>query len=73
MKALIVVMLLAVLGALASAGVFMLRKPRKPGESDPAMARALGLRVGLSIALFLCILLAWKLGWIQPGGLPISP
>jgi hypothetical protein len=64
-------MLVAVLGALASAGVFMLRKPRRPGETDPAMARALALRVGLSIALFLWILLAWKLGWIRPSGVPI--
>jgi hypothetical protein len=34
------------------------------------MARALALRVGLSIVLFLCLLLAWKLGYIQPTGLP---
>lgn len=72
MKALIVVMLLAVLGALASAGVFMLK--RRPAEADdPAardrrMARALALRIGLSVALFLFILLAWSLGWIKPTG-----
>jgi hypothetical protein len=34
------------------------------------MARALAVRVGLSVLLFLCILLAWKLGFIQPTGLP---
>jgi hypothetical protein len=28
--------------------------------------------VGLSIALFLFILLAWYMGWIQPTGIPIS-
>jgi CHASE2 domain-containing sensor protein len=65
-------MLLAVLGALASAGVLMLRKPRQPGQSNPAMARALAIRVGLSIALFLCLLVAWKMGWIRPTGVPIS-
>jgi hypothetical protein len=26
--------------------------------------------VGLSIVLFVCILVAWKLGYIQPTGLP---
>ena len=30
------------------------------------------MRVGLSIALFLCLLLAWKLGYIQPTGLPAA-
>lgn len=72
MKAVIVLMLLAVLGALASAGVFMLR--RRPAESaDPAardrrMARALALRIALSVTLFLLILLAWALGWVKPTG-----
>jgi uncharacterized iron-regulated membrane protein len=75
MKALIVVVLIAVLGTLASAGVFMLkRRPQDPAHpADPAardrrMARALALRVGMSVALFLLILLAWSLGWIKPTG-----
>lgn len=34
------------------------------------MARALALRVGLSILLFVSILLAWKLGYIHPTGIP---
>ena len=37
------------------------------------MARALALRVALSVALFLIILLSWKMGWIQPTGLPVRP
>jgi hypothetical protein len=36
------------------------------------MVRALALRVGLSILLFVCILLAWKLGYIQPTGIPVG-
>jgi hypothetical protein len=72
MKIIIVIALIAVLGALASAGVFMLR--RRPKEStasvDKRMARALALRVALSVAIFLLILLAWQLGWIAPKGLP---
>jgi hypothetical protein len=74
MKALLVVMLVAVLGALAGAGFFMLRK--SSGDPDaarsPAMARALALRVALSIAAFLLVLLAWSMGWIKPTGIPIS-
>ena len=32
------------------------------------MARALTIRVGLSILLFVLLLVAWRLGWIQPHG-----
>jgi len=72
MKTIIALTLLAVLAALAGAGLMMLRKGREPGSRSPAMARALALRVGLSIALFLFILLAWYLGWIKPTGIPVS-
>jgi hypothetical protein len=66
--------LVAVLAALASAGVFMLRRPPPEGapplQPDRRMARALAVRVGLSVALFLFVLLAWRLGWIAPKGVP---
>jgi hypothetical protein len=75
MKAFIVVALLLVLAALASAGVFMLRKDdsaAEPAQRDRKMARALAVRVGLSVALFLFILLSWKMGWIAPRGIPVG-
>ena len=72
MKILIVVALVMVLLALGSAGLFMLRRDRAPGTRDNRMARSLALRVGLSIALFLFILLSWRMGWIQPTGLPVG-
>lgn len=72
MKVVIVLMLLAVLAALASAGGLMLRKGRQPTAKDTGMARALAVRVGLSIALFMVILLAWHFGWIRPTGIPLS-
>lgn len=72
MKPLIVIVLVAVLGALGSAGFFMLRSKRGQGAGgDPhgqRMARALAVRIALSVALFLFILLAWWLGWIKPTG-----
>ncbi|MDO5623277.1 MAG: twin transmembrane helix small protein [Pseudomonadota bacterium] len=66
-----------IVGSLASALVFMM-KGGQPGEGDEAarasrMVKALALRVGLSILLFVCILAAWKLGWVQPSGLPAKP
>lgn len=76
MKTLMVLMLVAVLAALGSAGLFMLRRGRDRQGNDAAdgrnkhMARALALRVGLSVALFLFILLSWAMGWVQPTGLP---
>lgn len=71
MKVVIVVALVAVLAALFGAGVFMLRRPKDPAEpADKRMARALAVRVALSVALFLLVLVAWKLGWISPKGLP---
>ena len=78
MKILMVLVLLAVLGALASAGVFMLRRrpeadgqPLPAAERDRRMARALAVRVGLCIALFIVILIGWAMGWVRPGGLPV--
>ena len=72
MKTMIVIILVLVLASLASAGLFMLRKGGDAGSRDGRMARALALRVGLSIALFLFVLLSWSLGWIRPTGLPIG-
>ena len=72
MKTVMVLMLVAVLAALAGAGVFMLRKGRAPDDTNKAMARALALRVALSIALFLFILLSWHMGWVRPRGIPIG-
>ena len=69
----IVLVLVAVLAALAGAGLFMLRKAATSREPrDNRMARALALRVALSIALFLFILLSWYMGWVKPTGLPVG-
>ncbi len=79
MKTVLVLMLLAILAALAGAGFFMLRKPEDAANPaagqarDPkAMARALALRVALSVSLFLLVLLDWAMGWIKPSGLPVN-
>jgi len=61
----------AILGALVLAGVFML-KGGQGASASGRMMRALALRIALSVALFACILIAWLLGWISPGGVPIG-
>jgi hypothetical protein len=70
MKFVILVAFIGILGALGAAGFFMLRKGGN--RRSPNMARALAVRVGVSVALFLVILLSWKMGWIQPTGLPVK-
>ncbi|MEO7008420.1 MAG: twin transmembrane helix small protein [Caldimonas sp.] len=61
-----------ILGALAMAGVFMLRDGRDGKPRSEKMMHALALRVGLSVLLFVFILLSWWLGWIHPTGIPIG-
>ncbi|MFM6999706.1 MAG: twin transmembrane helix small protein [Limnohabitans sp.] len=74
MKILVVIAFVAILASLASALIYMMRggAPREDGAPAPKnkMATALAMRVGLSILLFICVLVSWKMGWIQPTGIP---
>ena len=73
MKYLVVLAFVGILASLGFALFHMLRGSSRTGQSKGSgMARALTVRIGLSVLLFLCILLAWKLGYIQPGGLPVG-
>lgn len=68
MKTILVLALIGILAALAAAGFFMLRNG-KPSERGPNMARALAVRVGVSIALFAFVLFSYWMGWIEPTGI----
>ncbi len=59
----------AILGSLAAALFFMLRGGTGQQDKAKRMANALAFRVGFSIVLFACILIAWKLGYVHPSGL----
>ena len=72
MKAVMLIAFVGILAALASAGVFMLRKGNDGDPRGRRMARALALRVGLSVALFVFVLVSWTMGWVHPGGIPIG-
>ena len=61
---------IAILASLGSALFFMMKDGTEGKRKTSNMARALGFRVGFSIVLFVCILIAWKLGYIQPTGIP---
>jgi len=72
MKILMALAFVGILGALASAGVFMLREGRDGKPKTGSMMRALATRVAISVALFLFVLLSWYMGWIQPKGIPVG-
>jgi hypothetical protein len=73
MKILIALAFVGILGALASAGVFMLRDGRDDKAKSGRMMRALATRVAISVALFAFVMLSWYMGWIQPKGIPVGP
>jgi type VI protein secretion system component VasF len=75
----IALFLLLIIASLATAGFFMLRRPPEGAPNESAseakkrgMVRALTVRISLSVALFLIVLLSWQLGWIHPTGLPLT-
>jgi hypothetical protein len=72
MKYLIAAALVLIIGVLASAGVFMMRDGRDGKPKTSNMMRALAVRVGLSVLLFLCILFSYWMGWIRPTGIPLG-
>jgi len=57
------------IGILASLGSALYQLSRRGGDSKK-MIRALALRVGLSVGLFLLLMIAWYAGLITPHGLP---
>lgn len=61
-----------ILGALALAGVFMLRGGERGRPRSGSMMRALAVRIAVSVLLFVCIVVAWRLGWIQPTGIALG-
>jgi cytochrome bd-type quinol oxidase subunit 2 len=70
MKYLIALAFVAIIASLGSALFFMMKDGQGGKAKTSNMARALAFRVGFSIVLFLCVLVAWKLGYIQPTGIP---
>ncbi|MCU0943139.1 MAG: twin transmembrane helix small protein [Hydrogenophaga sp.] len=77
MKILVVVAFVAIIGSLVAALVFMMRGGVSEGDDGQPprqrhMAKALAFRVGFSVLLFVVVLIAYFMGWIQPTGLPVQ-
>lgn len=70
-KLFILIVLLVIIASLASAVVYLVRGREQDRRK---MARALTVRIGLSIGLLLFVIIAAQLGWITPHGLlPMAP
>jgi cytochrome bd-type quinol oxidase subunit 2 len=63
-KLLVVAALVAIVVSLGSALFHLSSRQGNPEK----MVRALAIRVGLSVGLFILLLVAWKLGYISPHG-----
>lgn len=72
MTYLVALAFIAIIGSLASALFFMLKDGANGKRKTSNMARALAFRVGFSVLLFVGILIAWKLGYIQPTGIAVG-
>lgn len=71
----------AIIGSLIAALIIMMRRGEvehydengqplsEPIQRKGNMAKALAFRIGFSVLLFLFVLLAYNLGWIQPTGI----
>jgi Protein of unknown function (DUF2909) len=57
-------MLIAIVVSLGSALYHLTR-----GEASDKLVRALTVRIGLSVALFILLMIAWYAGLIRPHGL----
>lgn len=68
MKWVLVIAFLLIVGSLASAMVFLIRDRGQTRN----VVRALALRIGLSVLLFLTLLFSNWMGWIQSTGVPIQ-
>ncbi len=64
MNYIILIFFIFIIYSLASALYYMM----KDGGGSKRMVKALTIRVGVSIALFLFILLSFWMGWIKPAG-----
>ncbi len=64
MKYLILVFFIFIIYSLGSALYYMM----KDGDGSKRMVKALTMRVGISIALFMFLIIAFWMGWIKPAG-----
>ena len=65
MKIFVAIAFILIIGSLGSALFFLMRDKGKTNRT----VHALAMRVGLSVTLFLLLLAAHFMGWIEPTGI----
>lgn len=73
MTYLVILAFVLIIGSLGVALVSMMRGHSTEANNTKSrrMARALTVRIGLSVLLFILVLVSYLMGWIQPTGLPL--
>ncbi len=69
-RVLILGMLAAIVASLGSALFHLSKGGRGDAEHSRKLAKALTVRIALSLGLFLLLMLAWRVGLISPHDLP---
>lgn len=71
MKIIIGLAFIAIIGALAVAGFFMIRGKPELHKSNN-MAKALAWRIGISVLLFVLLMVMYVLNLLQPTGIVVG-
>jgi hypothetical protein len=71
MTYLIIGLIALILASLAGALIAMMRGDSLSDDPNRSrrMVRALTLRIGISVLLFIAVLVSYQMGWIQPTGI----
>ena len=72
MEIIVSIAFIGIIGSLGTALYFMMKDGQNGAPKTSRMAKALAFRIGFSVLLFICVLVAWKLGYIQPTGIQIG-
>lgn len=72
MKYLIIGSFIVILASLAGALIAMLRGDSQSDDPNRSrrMVRSLTIRIGISVLLFIAVIVSYHMGWIQPTGIP---
>ncbi len=72
MEIIVFISFIGIIGSLGAALYFMMKDGQNGAPKTSRMAKALAFRIGFSVLLFICILIAWMLGYIQPTGIRLG-
>lgn len=72
MKYLIIGSFIVILASLGGALIAMMRGDSQSDDPNRSrrMVRSLTIRIGISVLLFIAVIVSYHMGWIQPTGIP---